>query len=276
MRHEHRHADIRALHAPPSGASPSGLTVAWSAPPRVGAFMSLRQGGVSASPFDSLNLGDHVGDDPAAVAQNRERFFRALGAHPVWLRQVHGAQVVDASLHLAGPPPTADASWASQPGIACVVAVADCLPVLLAARNEGAVGAAHAGWRGLAAGVLEAAVEAVCRAAACPPSEVEAWLGPAIGPGQFEVGEEVLQAFGGGPQFLPKPGASHPDGRPRWLADLPALARMRLASVGLRRVVDAGLCTVSHPDRCFSYRRDRQTGRMAAAVWLRDPGGGFV
>lgn len=255
------------------GTGLTGLTVAWSAPPRVGAFMSLRSGGVSAPPFDSLNLGDHVGDDPQAVVRNRSRFVRALGARPVWLNQVHGAQVVDASAHLDGPRPTADASWTSEPGIACVIGVADCLPVLLAARNEGAVGAAHAGWRGLAAGVLEAALAAVCRAASCSPLDVEAWLGPAIGPDHFEVGEDVLEAFGGGSHFHPRPPGAHPDGRPRWLADLPGLARQRLQSAGVRRIADAGLCTVSHPDRCFSYRRDRQTGRMAAAVWLRDPGG---
>ena len=249
-----------------------GVEVHWSAPPRVGAFMSLRSGGVSAPPFDSLNLGDHVGDDPQAVAHNRSRFVRALGVRPVWLNQVHGARVVDASAHLDGLRPTADASWTSEPGIACVIGVADCLPVLLAARNGGAVGAAHAGWRGLAAGVVEAALAAVCEAASCGPSEVEVWLGPAIGPDHFEVGEDVWQAFGGGPHFRPRPPGTHPDGRPRWLADLPGLARQRLQSAGVGRVADAGLCTVSHPERCFSHRRDRQTGRMAAAVWLRDPG----
>ena len=234
--------------------------------------MSLRSGGVSAPPFDSLNLGDHVGDDPQAVAHNRALFVRALGVRPVWLHQVHGAHVVDASAHTDGPPPTADASWTSESGIACVIGVADCLPVLLAACNGGAVGAAHAGWRGLAAGVVEAALAAVCRAASCGPSDVEVWLGPAIGPDHFEVGEDVLEAFEGGPHFRACPPGVHPDGRPRWLADLPGLARQRLQSAGVRRIAEAGLCTVRHPERCFSYRRDRQTGRMAAAVWLRDPG----
>jgi len=231
--------------------------------------MSLRQGGFSAPPYDSWNLGDHVGDDPLAVARNRERLVRALGVRPVWLNQVHGAKVVDAAAHLDGPAPSADASWTSQPGVACVVGVADCLPVLFAAPHGRAVGAAHAGWRGLAAGVLESALRAVCEAAACPPSELIAWLGPAIGPAHFEVGPDVFHAFGGGVHFQLRPHAATPDGSPRWLADLPGLARDRLYSAGLRRITQAGVCTVSQPDRCFSYRRDRVTGRMVAAVWLR-------
>lgn len=251
-------------------ASALSLPVIWDAPGNVGALMSTRQGGCSRGAFDSLNLGDHVGDDPAAVASNRERWSGLmLPARPLWLRQVHGTVVVEASTALreAGSP-QADGCWTTAQGVACVVQVADCLPVLFAASNGRAVGAAHAGWRGLAAGVLERTAEAVARAAGCEPSALSCWLGPCIGPRQFEVGADVRQAFGADERFFtPRP---RPDGQHRWLADLPGLARKRLQSLGLQQMAGGHWCTVENASDFFSFRRDGVTGRMAAAVWLRE------
>ena len=237
----------------------------------VGALMTTRLGGVSAAPFDSFNLGAAAGDDPQAVAQNRQRLAQAIGARPVFLNQVHGANVVRlaaADARPDAPVHTADASVTTEPGIACTAQVADCLPVLFAAPFGGAVGAAHAGWRGLALGVLEATLAAVCEAARCAPDKVQAWLGACIGPTQFEVGPDVLEAFGasGAPRFVAaKPG--------KWLADLPALAHDRLRAAGARSIGGGEWCTVSDPSRFFSFRRDRVTGRMAAAIWI-EPGRG--
>ena len=230
--------------------------------------MSTRQGGVSLGPHAGLNLGDHVGDDPGAVLANRALLAQQLqGARPAWLRQVHGSTVVDAATVLArGLTPEADGSWTCEPGVACVVLVADCLPVLFAAPDGAAVGAAHAGWRGLAAGVVERTAHAVAQAAGCEPQELHCWLGPCIGPRQFEVGADVQQAFGGGPRFVSRP---RPDGQARWLADLAGLTRDRLAGLGLRAVTGGAWCTVEDASSFFSFRRDGVTGRMAAAVWLR-------
>ena len=237
----------------------------WQVDVRIGALMSTRSGGVSGAPFDSLNLGRSAGDEPAAVNENRRRFATALGgAQPVWMSQVHGVRVLRLP---AGPGPhEADAAITTEPGVACTVMVADCLPVLFAAPEGRAVGAAHAGWRGLAAGVLEATVTALCEAAACAPAELQAWLGPCIGPRQFEVGADVVEAFGGGPEFAPR---ARPDGAMRWLADLPGLARRRLTAVGLTQISGGAACTVEDASRFFSFRRDGVTGRLAAAVWLR-------
>ncbi len=253
---------------------PPLLLPAWPAPPEVGAAMSTRRGGVSQPPFDSLNLRPSAlpaataTDAPAAVAENQHRFAQALGALPVWLDQVHGTGVLrlhgaaDAR-HLA----RADASVTTVPGIACTVLVADCLPVLLCSQDGAAVAAAHAGWRGLAAGVLEATVAALCEAARCAPQQLMAWLGPCIGPRRFEVGADVLEAF---PRdsigFTSRP---RPDGAQRWLADLPELARCALQRAGVQRVSASGLCTVEQPSEFFSFRRDGLTGRMAAAIWRR-------
>jgi YfiH family protein len=248
---------------------------AWpgGAPAGVGAAMSTRHGGVSTAPWHSLNLGVAVGDEAAAVARNRARWVEALGARPVWLRQVHGVQVLrlDATTpdHPAEP---ADAAWTTEPGIACTVQVADCLPVLLATRDGRAVAAAHAGWRGLAAGVLEATVAALQAGTAVPAAELRAWLGPCIGPQAFEVGPEVLQGFGRPPLPADQPGfrwSPRADGSPRWHADLPALARERLAAVGVTAVAVHGGCTVAGGSDFFSFRRDGVTGRLAAAVWRR-------
>ena len=241
----------------------------WPVHPRVGALMSTRAGGVSAPPFHALNLGRASGYDPDCVRENRRRFEATIGAHPVWLSQVHGVQVVRLDGRGAAPAVEADAAITTEPGIACTVMVADCLPVLLAAPDGRGVGAAHAGWRGLAAGVLQATVVALCEAAACEPQELVAWLGPCIGPRQFEVGADVLAAFGaataGSLRFVPRPRA---DGEMRWLADLPGLARDRLAACGVTTISGGAWCTVEDHSRFFSFRRDRDTGRMAAAVWL--------
>lgn len=241
----------------------------------VGALMTSRAGGLSSGPYASMNVGSAVGDDPDAVAANRGRLAAAIGAAPVFLRQVHGARVVHlgaADADPGAPAHEADACVATAPGVACVVQAADCLPVLLAAPEGRAVGAAHAGWRGLAGGVIEAAVAAVSAAGRCAPEDLVAWLGACIGPSRFEVGADVLVAFGadlgatgpGQPRFIA-------GGAGKWLADLPGLARDRLAGAGVRRVAGAGWCTVSEPSRFFSYRRDGVTGRMAAAIWIVAP-----
>jgi polyphenol oxidase len=241
------------------------LAPEWAVDVRVGALMSTRAGGISVAPFDSLNLGRSAGDERAAVNENRRRFAAALdGARPVWMSQVHGARVL--RLPAAAGLLEADAAITTAPGIACAVMVADCLPVLFAAPQGRGIGAAHAGWRGLAGGVLEATVAALCEAAACAPRELQAWLGPCIGPRQFEVGADVVAAFGDGPRFVARP---RPDGTMRWLADLPGLARERLQAAGVVQISGGTWCTVEDASRFFSFRRDGVTGRMAAAVWLR-------
>jgi YfiH family protein len=247
------------------------LRPTWPAPPGVGAAMSQRAGGVSRGPYASMNLGVAVGDDPAAVADNRARFAALLGARPVWLRQVHGSTVLRLDAN-APPDDPADAAWTTEAGVACTVQVADCLPVLFALRDGSAVAAAHAGWRGLAAGVLQATIDAVCRGTGAAPGDLLAWLGPCIGPRQFEVGADVLQAFGHDPtttdttRFVARP---RPDGQMRWLANLPQLADDTLAAAGVGQVTRADACTVEDPSAFFSFRRDGVTGRMAAAVWRR-------
>jgi YfiH family protein len=233
--------------------------------------MSTRAGGVSVAPFDSLNLSLSVGDDPAAVAENRARWRSALGHPPVWLHLVHGRQVL--RLHADGPEhpgPQADAAWTTDAGVVCQVTAADCLPVLFALRDGTAVGAAHAGWRGLAAGVLEATATAICAGTGATPDALQVWLGPCIGPQAFEVGAEVLQAYAGDgtaaadPCFILRHGDPM---SPRWLADLPRLAVQRLQAAGVRRITASGLCTVADASRFFSFRRDARTGRLAAAIW---------
>ncbi len=252
-----------------TGAALPLLRPQWAAAAGVGAAMSLRAGGTSTGPYASANLGLTVGDDAVAVQANRRRFAAAIGVRPVWLQQVHGVRVVRVgTADLDRPPPAADAAWTDEAGIACTVQVADCLPVL-----GRAVAAAHAGWRGLAGGVLEAALGALCAGAACAPDQVAVWLGPCIGPRRFEVGADVLAAFGAaagaapGGAFVPSAGA---DGSARWLADLPQLARERLLRAGVARIDGGVWCTVEDDSRFFSFRRDRVTGRHAAAVWIAD------
>lgn len=233
--------------------------------PGAGALMSTRHGGTSAAPFDSLNLKPGIGDDDAAVARNQALFTKALGgARPVWLNQVHGVRVVRLSAaDLSAPVHDADASLTTERGIACTVQVADCLPVLFAA--PGGVAAAHAGWRGLAGGVLEATVAALRDATGA--DEVHAWLGACIGPAHFEVGEDVLRAFGSDPrQADPDHFRAAQPGK--WMADLPQLARDRLNACAVASTSGGTWCTMADASRFFSFRRDRITGRMAAAVWL--------
>ena len=246
------------------------LSPDWPLPPGVGAAMSLRAGGISSAPYASLNLGVAVADDPAAVAENRARFTAAIAARPVWLRQVHGCNVLKLTPEMADSATPADAAWTTARGVACTVQVADCLPVLFALRDGSAVAAAHAGWRGLAAGVLEASVNALCTGTGAAPADVQAWLGPCIGPRRFEVGEDVLRAFGQAPELHdPQRFAVHSrtDGARRWLAHLPLLARDRLQAAGVTQISSADECTVDAASRFFSFRRDGVTGRHAAAIW---------
>lgn len=231
----------------------------WPAPAQVRACVTTRAGGVSQGAYAQLNLGDHVGDDLAAVTENRRRLSELCGVRPAWLRQVHGVNVVEAH---PGKQPEADASWSATPGVACTVMTADCLPALFTDRAGTRVAAAHAGWRGLANGVLEATAASL----GVPAQEILVWLGPAIGPAAFEVGEEVRDAF-----TVRHPAAHsafRPGTRPgKLMADIYALARLRLAAVGVQAVYGGGLCTVGD-ERWFSYRRASCTGRFASLVWL--------
>jgi len=233
----------------------------WSAPPGVHAVVTTRLGGISRPPYTSLNLATHVGDDPQAVAENRRLLFEALRlpAEPLWLDQVHGTEVCMAPS--AGPGCRADAAYTDRPGVVLAVLTADCLPVFLASADGGEIGVAHAGWRGLQAGVLEALLGRF----AAPPGEIRVWLGPAIGPQSFEVGEEVRAAF---LAHDPQAAAAFVPTRPgHWLADLYLLTRQRLAAQGVHAVWGGRLCTVSDPARFYSYRRDGVTGRMASLIW---------
>ena len=241
-------------------------------PAGCGALMTTRAGGVSTAPYDTLNLRAQTDDaaDIIAVAENRRRFAATIGAMPVFLEQVHGTRVVRLTQEHVGshrPPERADAAITTVPGIACTVLVADCLPVLFATRDGRAVGAAHAGWRGLANGVLEATVDAIRAAAQVPAAEIVAWLGASIGPAAFEVGVDVLEAFNDH-EARHFSAAPPQDGVAKWMADLPGLAAGRLRRLGLTDVTGCGLCTVSDASRFFSYRRDGATGRLAAAAWI--------
>jgi polyphenol oxidase len=233
----------------------------WPAPLAVRAFQTVRDGGVSNGGYRSLNVGDHVGDDPGRVAVNRRRLRSALElpAEPVWLQQVHGTQIADLDRAFSGP---ADGAVTSRSGVVCAIMTADCLPVLFADRGGRRVGAAHAGWRGMAAGVLDAAVAAM----SASPSELLAWLGPAIGHGAYEVGAEVREAF-----VARDPSADEAfttNERGRWQADLYALARRQLRQLGVESIYGGGLCTASDERRFFSHRREAPCGRMATLIWL--------
>ena len=239
----------------------------WPVAARVGAAFTCRGGGLSAPPFASLNIATHVGDEPAAVARNRERMREVLNlpAEPAWLEQVHGVQVTRLEGGATAQAPRADAVVTREPGRVCVIQVADCMPVLFAAADGSVIGAAHAGWRGLAAGVLEATVAAL----ESRPDELLAWMGPAIGPRHFEVGEEVRAAFAN--QDAEAASAFVRNARGRWQCDLYALARLRLRALGLRSIHGGGWCTYADAARFFSYRRDSRCGRMAALIWLSRP-----
>lgn len=244
----------------------------WDAPAHIHALTTTRLDGVSEAPFDGLNLGDHVGDTPQAVARNRQLLLQALGLHktPQWLSQVHGIEVVEARAD--GHIRPADGCWSDEAGLACIVMTADCLPVLMTDREGRRVAAAHAGWRGLVSGVLE-------RTLACfpDPAQVQAWLGPAIGPLAFEVGDEVRTRFLQQTQAAPAeiaaafvPSPTHPGDR--WLADLYQLARIRLQAAGVSRISGGDYCTFTEQDYFYSYRRDGQTGRMASLIWIEERG----
>jgi YfiH family protein len=247
-------------------------TLAWSVP-GVRAAFTTRTGGVSTAPFDSLNLGSHVGDDGAAVQTNRDRVAHGLGNRPVWLNQVHGTDVH--WLNLNSPDGlTADAVCTVERGVACTIMVADCLPVLLADSQGRVVGAAHAGWRGLAGqagrGILDATVQAM-RERLPAQAELHAWLGPCIGPQAFEVGEEVPQVFADNGFDIHGLTCPHPDRAGKWLLNLGGLARQRLLRLGVT-AVDGNdgsppWCTVGDSTRWFSHRRDRVSGRLAALIW---------
>jgi hypothetical protein len=234
----------------------------WDAPPQVRAFVTTRAGGVSEGEHGTLNLGLSSGDDPGRVAANRRVVRAHLPSEPRWLAQVHGAAVADLDRSSLAERPVADAAVTSAAGCVAVVLTADCLPVFIARRDGGRVAVAHAGWRGLAAGVLECAAAALD----CPGGDVVAWLGPAIGPAAFEVGAEVREAFlavdgGAATAFAPR-------GEGKFLADLYALARQRLARAGVTRVRGGGFCTFAEPERFFSYRREKASGRMGAFIWI--------
>jgi YfiH family protein len=274
--------------------SPAWLEPEWPAPPGVRALSTFRTGGVSTAPYASLNLGDHVGDVPEAVAENRRRLRASAGlpAEPAWLTQVHGTNVADldaavdpetartrsvgssglgaakteplgpAKLGASGPVGPADAAFTRRRGRVCAILTADCLPIVLAADSGDMVAAAHAGWRGLAGGVIEATVKAL----EVPPEGLLAWLGPAIGPQHFEVGAEVREALVKGD--LGAEAAFAPNARGRFMADLSALVRRRLAALGVSRIYGGGRCTYADKDRYFSHRRDGVTGRQATLIWL--------
>ncbi len=261
----------------PTPAASDWLQADWPAPPHVRAVCTTRNGGVSTPPYDSLNLGSHVGDDAGQVARNRARLQQTLGAKPVFLNQVHGTDM----LTLAQDTPdgaSADGVVTRERGLACTIMVADCLPVLLCDVQGTQVAAVHAGWRGLAGhggmGVLEQAHKQFMPLAPVESNqyaiELIAWLGPCIGPGAFEVGADVVAAFTGSQAqaaacFKPIAGG-------KWLADLQCLARQRLSALGVTRVFgndgSAPWCTVSNPSKFFSHRRDRVSGRLAACIWL--------
>lgn len=241
------------------------LEADWPAPPAVRTLVTTRAGGFSSGRYAGFNLGDHVGDDPADVLRNRARLDQIAGVNVPWLKQVHGVEVVDWDAPPAVALPQADAALCRSRGRACAVLTADCLPVLFCDRRATVVAAAHAGWRGLAAGVLETTIARMGVAA----GDVIAWLGPAIGPAAFEVGDEVRAAFladcaAAAPAFR----AGAREGK--WMADLFALARLRLERAGVGSIHGGGVCTYADEARFYSYRRDGETGRFASLVWLAD------
>lgn len=237
------------------------ITPDWPAPRNIKALSTIRSGGVSTGPYATLNLGDHVGDNPQAVAANRALIGQHAPMEPLWLTQVHGKTVVNAACTC--PHAEADAAFTRMAYRICAILTADCLPVLFCDIHGTAVGAAHAGWRGLNAGVLEATVKAM----QTPPGEILAWLGPAIGPNAFEVGPEVRAAFVAqdhAAESAFRPSAN--DGK--WLANLYQLARQRLSACGVTQIYGGDRCTFTEHETFFSYRRDGVTGRMASMIWF--------
>lgn len=236
----------------------------WPAPGNVRALSTTRRGGVSRGPWTSLNLGPNCGDEPANVNENRGRLGRLLPAEPLWMKQVHGARVLESGQGGRGPE-RADARVTSTPGEVLAIMTADCLPLLLCDADGARIGAAHAGWRGLAAGVIEATIERMEAA----PERLMAWLGPAISGAVYEVGDDVREAFAAaeGNARRAVDGSFTPHGE-RWLLDVAGAARSILQALGVRRVYGGGFCTYREPDRFFSHRRDGVTGRMASLIWM--------
>jgi len=235
----------------------------WPAPPNVKALQTTRKGGISQGPYTSLNLGEHVKDDPLAVAHNRQSLSPYLPSEPVWVNQVHGIQVIDAAK--SGCLEDADGVFATQADVVCVTMTADCLPILLCDKAGTVVAAVHAGWRGLCDGVIEAAIAKM----SANPEDILAWLGPAIGPNAFEVGDDVRE------QFIQKDAQAVSAFKPhgdKWLGDIYTIAKQRLVSAGVKAIyggsVNEEFCTYSDEDRFFSFRRDNVTGRMASLIWL--------
>jgi YfiH family protein len=250
---------------------PRWIVPSWPAPKHVRAFVTTRDGGVSEGPWagaegGGMNLGLGSGDDREKVLANRALLRDHLPSEPAWLRQVHGKHVVAAAQVESPHAIEADASYATTPGQVCAILVADCMPVLFCNRDGTRVAAAHAGWRGLAAGVLEETIAA----SGLVPDETMAWIGPAIGPSRFEVGDDVRDAFIAKSEadVAAVTAAFKPHAPGKWLADLPTLAAIRLASCGVHEVRASGLCTASDAERFYSYRRDGVTGRMAALIWI--------
>ena len=241
---------------------PNFIQPDWPVPKQVKAFVTNRRGGVSQSPYASFNLAEHVEDDPEAVKTNRAILQQSLQlpAEPVWLEQVHSSRVIDAGQSQLSL--KADASFTSQQEVICVVMTADCLPVLICNRRGTKVAAAHAGWRGLEAGVIEKTIEAMQEDA----DDLLVWLGPAIGPDAFEVGDEVKRAFEQHDADASK--AFKPSNSGRWLADIYELAKQRLEKININHVYGAGFCTFTDKKQFYSYRRDGKTGRMASLIWI--------
>ena len=242
-----------------------GFVPDWPLPSGIEAWQTCR--GTGPMPYGGFNLGQHVGDDPVSVAANRDQLLQVVPAQPFWLNQVHGTRVLELPINTDDASIEADAVMTSEPGVVCAVMTADCLPVLLADKAGRVVGAAHAGWRGLAAGVLEALVHKMTARVNALPQDLVAWLGPAIGPTAFEVGDDVRDTFVGlNPlnQACFKPGATG-----KWLADLPAIAAAKLHTIGVSRITHSGSCTYTESARFYSYRRDQVTGRMATMIWIK-------
>lgn len=237
----------------------------WSVNTRVKAFVTTRRGGLSVKPYDSFNLATHVGDDLRVVMENRKKLKHhlELPAEPGWLEQVHGTEV---TRNLDEQGSCADASYANQPGRVCVVLTADCLPVFFASKSGREVAVAHAGWKGLLNGVIENTLQSF----EAEPNEIDAWLGPAIGPAKFEVGEEVLRAFvaKAGKHELATIEAFQELSSTKWLADIYTLAKIRLKAKGIENIGGGQYCTVTDEDLFYSYRRDGKTGRMASLIWI--------
>jgi len=237
----------------------------WPAPAHVRAFITTRTGGVSVGPHAAFNLGLRADEDPSTTARNRALLQQHLPQTPKWLRQVHGARVTDAdAVDTALDSPHADASVAREAGTVCAIMIADCLPVLFTNRAGTRVAAAHAGWRGLAGGVIANTVQ-VLQQAGDDPADLYAYIGPGIGPTAFEVGQDVYDAFVVADAGAHNAFAPHAPGK--WLADLFTLARRALGRAGVTQIYGGGLCTYSDPQRFYSYRRDKLTGRMAAFIW---------